>query len=311
MPTGKPRNQSVAAPRPRALTEMPFCTVTFMGECVSYGLTRDETGCYMKLQAAFWTRRGPIPDDPKVIALTIGCTPGRWLKKVRPKLDGLFQYQDGLLRHERLEALLAKTGIRLQMPNGIDKIYAKKDENILQFRAASEPETSPESAPESPSEGPELPQKPPSASRAGAGAASASTSEVSKNPSPSTPPESESPLVLVPVLEESRAEKSNPSEPPRSTSTSTSTSGSKNDSGKGKGRSKRDKWQDPEERNEYALERCLPFLPGETEAERAVIAAQAEDPRDPDHDAAVGHMLRAAKKAGVGWKSPEYRRARR
>jgi uncharacterized protein YdaU (DUF1376 family) len=69
------------------------------------------------------------------------------------------------------------------------------------------------------------------------------------------------------------------------------------------------KWCDPTNRNAFALQHCLPHLPGRDNTERWLVAMAAEDPASPHHQTAVGHMLAAAKRAGVGWISPE-RRAR-
>lgn len=70
------------------------------------------------------------------------------------------------------------------------------------------------------------------------------------------------------------------------------------------------KWRDPQNRDAWAVQQCLPHLPGRDDGERWLIAIAAEDPAAPGHKPAVSHMLAAAKRAGVGWVSPERRAAR-
>jgi len=67
------------------------------------------------------------------------------------------------------------------------------------------------------------------------------------------------------------------------------------------------KWRDPQNRDAWAVQQCLPHLPGRDDGERWLIAIAAEDPAAPGHKPAVSHMLAAAKRAGVGWISPERR----
>jgi uncharacterized protein YdaU (DUF1376 family) len=69
------------------------------------------------------------------------------------------------------------------------------------------------------------------------------------------------------------------------------------------------RWRDPTNRDAWAVQQCVPHLPGRDDGERWLVAIAAEDPASPGHQDAVSHMLAAAKRAGVGWVSPE-RRAR-
>ena len=64
------------------------------------------------------------------------------------------------------------------------------------------------------------------------------------------------------------------------------------------------RWRDPTNRDAWAVQRCLPHLPGRDDGERWLIAIAAEDPKAAGHNDAVSHMLAAAKRAGV---SPERR----
>ena len=67
------------------------------------------------------------------------------------------------------------------------------------------------------------------------------------------------------------------------------------------------KWRDPQNRDAWAVQRCVPHLPGRDDGERWLVAIAAEDPKAAGHNDAVSHMLAAAKRAGVGWVSPERR----
>jgi len=95
----------------RDVLEMPFPWVSFIAEAIIHDLTRDEILGYINLLGAVWTRGGPIPDDDRV-ANILRCTPARWRNKIRPKFDGLFEYEDGMLRHHRLEAKLKELDMK-------------------------------------------------------------------------------------------------------------------------------------------------------------------------------------------------------
>lgn len=74
---------------------------------------------------------------------------------------------------------------------------------------------------------------------------------------------------------------------------------------------KTSKFADQLARDEHAVNQCLPHLPGSDDGERWVWALAAEDAAAEHHAQAVRHMLAAAKKAKVGWISPEERARRR
>ena len=67
------------------------------------------------------------------------------------------------------------------------------------------------------------------------------------------------------------------------------------------------RWRDATNRDAFAVQRCVPYLPGRDDGERWLIAIAAEDPAAAGHQDAVSQMLAAAKRAGVGWVSPERR----
>lgn len=68
------------------------------------------------------------------------------------------------------------------------------------------------------------------------------------------------------------------------------------------------KWSEQQKRDEFAVAKCIPFLPGGDDGERWVWAMAAEDRDDPQHSEACRYMIAAAKAAKVGWVSPERRK---
>lgn len=68
------------------------------------------------------------------------------------------------------------------------------------------------------------------------------------------------------------------------------------------------KWSDPSNRNNFAIQACIPFLPGGDDGERWAIAVAAEDQKSPKYTEACRAMRLAAGKAKVGWVSPHRRK---
>jgi uncharacterized protein YdaU (DUF1376 family) len=68
------------------------------------------------------------------------------------------------------------------------------------------------------------------------------------------------------------------------------------------------KWSDPANRNNFAIQACIPFLPGRDDGERWAIAVAAEDQKSPKYTEACRAMRLAAGKAKVGWVSPHRRK---
>lgn len=66
-------------------------------------------------------------------------------------------------------------------------------------------------------------------------------------------------------------------------------------------------WKNQAQRDAYARDHCIPFLPGRDDNEKRKIAFAAENPDDPNYKFACSEMRKAAKLAGVGWKSPHLR----
>lgn len=81
--------------------------------------------------------------------------------------------------------------------------------------------------------------------------------------------------------------------------------------GFGNGHSGRNgKFEDESQRDAFAHQACLPYMPGRDNGERWSAIMAAEDPEAPGHVAAVSAMIKAAKRAKVGWVSPEIKARR-
>lgn len=56
---------------------------------------------YVRLLYNYWERRGPLPDDDKVLAQLAGVG-ARW-RTVRPDLERFFDIRDGLWHHDEID----------------------------------------------------------------------------------------------------------------------------------------------------------------------------------------------------------------
>lgn len=66
-----------------------------------------EHGGYLLLIGHYWTSGKPLPDNDVMLARIARMTPDEW-KQARPILEAFFQVTDGVWRHRRVEAELAK-----------------------------------------------------------------------------------------------------------------------------------------------------------------------------------------------------------
>lgn len=69
-------------------------------------------GCYMLLIGAYWERGSPLPDDLPSLARICRTTPDK-LARYGKSVFGKFTRSDGLLRHERIENEILRSGDRL------------------------------------------------------------------------------------------------------------------------------------------------------------------------------------------------------
>jgi uncharacterized protein YdaU (DUF1376 family) len=84
-------------------------------------LTLEQHGAYLVLLMVTWRNNGKaIKDDPDLLARYLGCTRDRWLKKIRPILEPMFDLSDGAWRSEKLEKQWAyvQKAIAVKRQNG-------------------------------------------------------------------------------------------------------------------------------------------------------------------------------------------------
>lgn len=65
-------------------------------------LSAEEHGAYLLLIMAYWTRRGPLPDDDKALRSITKISTHRW-RKISPKMRAFFCVKDGFWHHKRIE----------------------------------------------------------------------------------------------------------------------------------------------------------------------------------------------------------------
>lgn len=62
----------------------------------TYRLSLEELGALFRLMMVTWNNKGQaLPDDPDEMARSLTCTKDRWLKKLRPRLEPLFDLSEG------------------------------------------------------------------------------------------------------------------------------------------------------------------------------------------------------------------------
>jgi 5-methylcytosine-specific restriction endonuclease McrA len=87
-----------------AFPSMPLFVADFLID--TRGLRPDEKWYYMEILMLTWARKcRPLPDDPERMALALGITKGRWLKRVRPQLERFFNLTEDTWRPLALEGL--------------------------------------------------------------------------------------------------------------------------------------------------------------------------------------------------------------
>lgn len=70
-------------------------------------LTTEGHGAYLLLIGAYWTGGGPLPDDDEHLMAVARLDAKAW-KKLKPALSRFFTLADGLWRHKRIDAEIAK-----------------------------------------------------------------------------------------------------------------------------------------------------------------------------------------------------------
>ena len=247
-------------------------------------LTTEGHGAYLLLIADYWTNGEALPDDDDQLAAITRLPLARW-RQVRRVLEHFFEVSDGCWRHKRVERELERATDIVSERSAAGKAGAKARWGPKQTAGTANGNRIVLPV----ANGKQIDAPPPSPSQ---------SQSHSHSPRAARGPAAESASNAPPLGAAAGSRKTNGlgsevgSEARAGTATSLDP-----------------KWRDPTNRNAFALEHCLPHLPGRDNTERWLVAMAAEDPASPHHQTAVGHMLVAAKRAGVGWISPE-RRAR-
>lgn len=84
---------------------MPFYPGDYLADTLS--LDRAEHGSYLLLMLAYWQNGGPLPDDDDYLSVTAKCSRRAWVAG-RVKLSRFFAVENGVWRHKRIDAELAK-----------------------------------------------------------------------------------------------------------------------------------------------------------------------------------------------------------
>lgn len=73
---------------------MPVHCEKFLSK--TYKLSLEELGALFRLMMVTWNNKGQaLPDDPDEMARNLTCTKDRWLKKLRPRLEPMFDLSEG------------------------------------------------------------------------------------------------------------------------------------------------------------------------------------------------------------------------
>lgn len=89
----------------KSSTWMPFYVGDYLRD--TGRLTTENHGAYLLLILDYWTSQAPLPDDDEQLAAITRLPPARWTK-ARQVLQGYFDIADGLWRHKRVDAEIAK-----------------------------------------------------------------------------------------------------------------------------------------------------------------------------------------------------------
>lgn len=71
-------------------------------------LSREDHGSYFLLILAYWSNRGPLPDDPEYLAAIAKVQQTEW-QTVSKRLARFFQIGNGVWRHKRIDAELKRS----------------------------------------------------------------------------------------------------------------------------------------------------------------------------------------------------------
>jgi uncharacterized protein YdaU (DUF1376 family) len=77
-------------------------------------LSTEEHGAYLLLIGAYWCSGGPLPDDDAQLSRIIRCDKKSAWKKLRFRLEKLFEVRNGIWRHKRIDLELAEARQRTE-----------------------------------------------------------------------------------------------------------------------------------------------------------------------------------------------------
>lgn len=236
-------------------------------------LSAEQFGCYMRILFFMWQKKGePIVDGDDRMARLCDVPRAKWLK-IRPTLAPFFDSDD------LAEGRWSQSRLRREWESADAKAEKARQNGKKGGRRSAETETQ----------------------RVSAGLARTDESEGG----------AQEPAGLTRYRYNHRYPQTENPEPLQSVTAALAIvdpSGRWKKIRDGGGGSDSGRWGDQRSRDEYAVQACLPHLPGRDDGERWAVAMAAEDPADPGHAGAVRAMREAAKAAGVGWVSPERRR---
>lgn len=86
---------------------MPLYWGDLLGDTTHLG--RCDLGSYMLLIGWYWCQSKPLPDDDDALMMIAKCPKSHW-DRCKPTLAAFFQVGNGVWRHKRVDAELAKLG---------------------------------------------------------------------------------------------------------------------------------------------------------------------------------------------------------
>lgn len=121
---------------------MPLYVAEYMAD--TSHLTALEDGVYMRLIMIYWQRQAPLPDDDVKLHRIARVTPDEWAA-MRETIAEFFTAEEGLWRHKRIDAELAKLQEKSQKASAAGRQSANKRstpvERPLNERSASVEQT--------------------------------------------------------------------------------------------------------------------------------------------------------------------------
>lgn len=109
-----------------ALPYMPFYPADYFAD--AHHLTTIEHGAYFLLITSYWMRGEPLPDDDRKLSKLTKLTTEEW-SDMRVELAEFFDVSDGLWRHKRIDADLARVKDKVEQARNAGKASAERRAN--------------------------------------------------------------------------------------------------------------------------------------------------------------------------------------